>query len=80
MVQQSKQEYLDAIGGRNRRVGKRAKARILDEFTNICSYSRKCAIAVLKRPRRQRATRRQDLTLFRRGYIYAGRTRSLGTS
>jgi hypothetical protein len=53
MVQQSKKEYLDAIWDRYRRVGKRAKGRILDEFTKVCSYSRKYAIALLKRPRRR---------------------------
>ena len=53
MVQQSKKEYLVAIWGRYRRVGKRAKGRILDEFTKICGYSRKYAIALLKRPLRR---------------------------
>lgn len=54
MVQQSKKEYLAAIWGRYRRVGKKAKGRILDEFTEVCGYSRKYAIALLKKPLRRR--------------------------
>lgn len=53
MVQQSKKEYLEAIRSRYRRVGKRAKGLILDEFVRVCGYGRKHAISLLNRPRRR---------------------------
>lgn len=57
MVQQSKKEYVEAIWGRYRRVGRQAKGRILDEFTKVCGYSRKYAIARLSRPLRSRKSK-----------------------
>ena len=57
MGRKSKQEYLLAIWGRYRRVGRRFKSKILDEFCEVCGYSRKYAIGLLNRKpalRRQR--------------------------
>ena len=41
MGRKSKQEYLLAIWGRYQRVGRRFKSKILDEFCEVCGYSRK---------------------------------------
>lgn len=49
MVQQSKREYLRAIWERYHRVGRKYKARILDEFCLNCGYHRKHAIRLLNR-------------------------------
>src|SRR5512136_908385 len=49
MGRTSKQEYLLAIWGRYQRVGRRFKSKILDEFCEVCGYSRKYAIGLLKR-------------------------------
>jgi len=57
MGRKSKREYLLAIWGRYQRVGRRFKSKILDEFCEVCDYSRKYAIGLLKRtpsPRRRR--------------------------
>jgi hypothetical protein len=53
MGRKSKQEYLLAIWGRYQRVGRRFKSKILDEFCEVCGYSRKYAIGLLKREPRQ---------------------------
>ena len=57
MGRKSKQEYLLAIWGRYQRVGRRFKSKILDEFCEVCGYSRKYAIGLLKREPRQRRKR-----------------------
>ena len=57
MGSKSKQEYLLAIWGRYQRVGRRFKSKILDEFCEVCRYSRKYAIGLLNRkpgPRRRK--------------------------
>jgi hypothetical protein len=50
MSHYSKREYLAAIWSRYRRVGRRFKSKILDEFCAVCGYSRKYAIRLLSRP------------------------------
>jgi hypothetical protein len=57
MGRKSKQEYLLAIWGRYQRVGRRFKSKILDEFCEVCGYSRKYAIGLLKRKPGQRRRR-----------------------
>jgi hypothetical protein len=54
MGTKSKQEYLLAIWGRYQRVGRRFKSKILDEFCEVCRYSRKYAIGLLNRKPGQR--------------------------
>lgn len=54
MGRKSKQEYLLAIWGRYQRVGRRFKSKILDEFCEVCRYSRKYAIGLLNRKLGQR--------------------------
>ena len=58
MVLQSRREYLEAIRGRYRRAGKRAKTAILNEFCATCGYHRKYAIRLLRAPSPRRARRR----------------------
>jgi hypothetical protein len=55
MGTKSKRQYLEAIRARYRRVGKRYKTKILDEFCAVCGYHRKYAIRLLRRapPRRR---------------------------
>lgn len=50
----SKREYLLAIWDRYQRVGRRFRSKILDEFCQVCGYSRKYAIQLLSRKPRQR--------------------------
>ena len=57
MGRKSKQEYLLAIWGRYQRVGRRFKSKILDEFCEVCGYSRKYAIGLLSRKPGQRRKR-----------------------
>ena len=57
MGRKSKQEYLLAICGRYQRVGRRFKSKILDEFCEVCGYSRKYAIGLLNRTPGQRRRR-----------------------
>lgn len=57
MGRRSKQEYLLAIWGRYQRVGRRFKSKILDEFCEVCGYSRKYAIGLLNRKPGQRRQR-----------------------
>ena len=45
------------IWDRYQRVGRRFKSKILDEFCEVCGYSRKYAIGLLKREPRQRRKR-----------------------
>src|SRR3974390_3492183 len=54
MGRKSKQEYLLAIWGRYQRVGRGFKSKILDEFCEVCGYSRKYAIGLLNRKPGQR--------------------------
>jgi hypothetical protein len=49
MGQKSKKEYLLAIWARYQQAGRRFKSKILDEFCSVCGYSRKYAIALLRR-------------------------------
>lgn len=49
MSRKSKREYLLAIWERYQRVGKRFKGKILDEFCEVCGYSRKYAVLLLNR-------------------------------
>lgn len=62
MVLQSRREYLEAIRGRYRRAGKRAKTAILDEFCATCGYHRKYAIRLLRAKRSRPARRRPGPT------------------
>lgn len=48
MVQQSKQEYLEAIRWRYRKARRAGKSRILDEFCQVCGHHRKHAIRLLR--------------------------------
>lgn len=57
MGRKSKQEYLLAIWGRYQRVGRRFKSKILDEFCEVCGYSRKYAIGLLNGQPGQRRQR-----------------------
>ena len=64
MAQRSKQEYVRAIHERYRQATRAEKRAILDEFTQVCGYHRKYAIALLRRPgppgpRPRRMPRRQ---------------------
>lgn len=55
MSRTGRREYLLAIWGRYRRVGRLYRGKILDEFCRVCGYARKYAIRLLARdPRRQR--------------------------
>jgi hypothetical protein len=47
MVSKSKREYLAKIKDRYRHAGRKGKARILDEFCEICGHHRKHAIRLL---------------------------------
>jgi hypothetical protein len=49
MVQQSKREYVAAVMGRYRQVGRQYKKRILDELCAVCRFHRKHAIRLLNR-------------------------------
>ena len=48
MVQQSEQEYLEAIRWRYRKAQREGKTRILDEFCQVCGHHRKHAIRLLR--------------------------------
>ena len=50
MSQKSKWDYLKAIYSRYRKVSKALRARILDEFCQVCGYNRKYAIRLLNGP------------------------------
>jgi transposase InsO family protein len=54
MSQKSKWEYLKAIYTRYRKVSKALRARILDEFCQVCGYNRKYAIRLLNGPAPQK--------------------------
>ena len=54
MSQKSKWEYLKAIYTRYRKVSKPLRARILDEFCQVCGYNRKYAIRLLNGPAPQK--------------------------
>ena len=47
MVSRSKRKYLTKIKGRYKRANRKAKARILDEFCEVCGHHRKHAIRLL---------------------------------
>lgn len=57
MSRKSKREYLLAIWERYQRAGKRFKGKILDEFCEVCGYSRKYAVLLLNRKPRVRQRR-----------------------
>jgi len=50
MTTTSRKEYLERIRPRYKRAGRKYKKAILDEFCEVCGYSRKWAIKLLKRP------------------------------
>jgi len=54
MGQKSKWDYLKAIYLRYQKVSKASRARILDEFCEVCGYNRKYAIRLLNGPAPQR--------------------------
>ena len=54
MTFQSKQEYLAKIKDRYRHAGRKGKARILDEYCEVCGHSRKHAIKLLNRDGRRK--------------------------
>jgi len=54
MVSQSKRDYLARIKDRYRHVGRKGKARILDEFCAVCGHHRKHAIRLLNGDGRNR--------------------------
>jgi len=54
MSQKSQWDYLKAIYSRYRKVSKALRARILDEFCQVCGYNRKYAIRLLNGPAPQK--------------------------
>jgi hypothetical protein len=54
MSQKSKWDYLKAIYSRYQKVSKPLRARILDEFCQVCGYKRKYAIRLLNAPAPQK--------------------------
>jgi len=46
----SRRDYLKAIYSRYKKVSKPLRARILDEFCQVCGYNRKYAIRLLNGP------------------------------
>ena len=50
----SRSDYLKAIYSRYKRVSKPLRARILDEFCQVCGYNRKYAIRLLNGPAPQK--------------------------
>jgi hypothetical protein len=54
MVSESKREYLANIKDRYRHAGRKAKARILDEFCAVCGHHRKHAIRLLGKDGRKK--------------------------
>jgi hypothetical protein len=54
MSQKSKWDYLKAIYSRYQKVSKPLRARILDEFCQVCGYNRKYAIRLLNGPAPQK--------------------------
>src|SRR4029079_2967430 len=57
MSRNSKKDYLLAIWDRYQRVGRKFKSKILDEFCDVCGYTRKYAIQLLSRKPRARPKR-----------------------
>src|SRR5678815_4219210 len=55
MSQKSKWDYFKAIYSRYRKVSKPLRARILDEFCQVCGYNRKYAIRLLNGPAPQKS-------------------------
>lgn len=55
MSRKSKWDYLKAIYSRYRKVSKPLRARILDEFCQVCGYNRKYAIRLLNGPEPQKS-------------------------
>ncbi len=58
MTRKSIREYTQAIRGRYRKVNKKEKTRILDEFIKTTGLHRKAAIRLLNRVNKPQATRR----------------------
>ena len=54
MTKQEKRTYFEAIQARYRRVKKSSKTTILNEFCEVCGYSRKYALRLLNAPRFKR--------------------------
>jgi hypothetical protein len=54
MSGKSKWDYLKAIYVRYKKVSKPLRARILDEFCQVCGYNRKYAIRLLNGPAPQK--------------------------
>jgi hypothetical protein len=52
MSQKEKRAYLEAILRRYRKSGRKQKAKILDEFCEVCGYNRKYAIRLLHKKRK----------------------------
>lgn len=50
MSNQTKKEYLNQIRIRYSQSSKEEKAKILDEFCEVCQYNRKYAIRILNKP------------------------------
>ncbi len=59
MGQKSKWEYLKAIYTRYRKVSKKLRCQILNEFCQVCGYHRKYAIRLLNGPAPQKPTARR---------------------
>ena len=58
MGQNEKRAYLEAIRKRHRKGKRSQKSKILDEFCEVCGYSRKYAIRVLCQPKRKKPKKR----------------------
>jgi hypothetical protein len=54
MSRDQKLGYLDAIRRRYRKSGRKQKAKILDEFCEVCGYNRKYAIRTLKKQKKKK--------------------------
>ena len=54
MSGKSRWDYLKAIYSRYKKVSKPLRARILDEFCQVCDYNRKYAIRLLNGPAPQK--------------------------
>ena len=87
MSRKSKWDYLKAIYSRYRKVSKPLRARILDEFCQVCGYNRKYAIRLLNgpapqkpktNPKGRRPTYGAESHLVSYGHLGGGRLSVLG--
>lgn len=70
MSGKSRWDYLKAIYSRYKKVSKPLRARILDEFCQVCGYNRKYAIRLLNGP----APQKPELTIAKsRRSTYGGK-------